>query len=292
VESAAGSDTILGVHVARRSPVRAARTPRQVATRVLVGLALVVAALWLLLLRPPILGGSTSYVIVSGSSMDPTLHDGDLVVVRERDSYEIGDVVAFRFPDDQVGPDGDVIHRIVGGSAAEGYITRGDNREAEDQWRVAPDDILGRYVGRVPRVGAVLHWLAQPLVLGLMVGAALASLYWILRIHRAPEERVAARPEPTPVSRSTPPGRNGSTPEHAPAPEPAPVAATVGPDAEPGGHDVVATRIRERYERADPETRVKIRQLVFEQAMRFRSEDPNFDTAAFLRACGAHAYER
>jgi hypothetical protein len=38
--------------------------------------------------------------------------------------------------------------------------------------------------------------------------------------------------------------------------------------------------------------RIRIRQLVFEQAIAFKSEDPDFDTAAFLRACRAHAYDR
>jgi hypothetical protein len=74
--------------------------------------------------------------------MEPTLRDGDLVVVRERGSYATDDVIAFRLPAGTAGPEGAVIHRIVGGSAAEGFVTRGDNRDADDSWRVAPDDIL------------------------------------------------------------------------------------------------------------------------------------------------------
>jgi signal peptidase I len=295
--------------------------------------------IWLIFFRPQEFGGKTAYVIVDGPSMEPTLHDNDLVIVRERGSYEIGDVIAFRLPD--VGPEGAVIHRIVGGNADEGFVTRGDNRELEDNWRVMPEDILGRYVTRVPRIGLVIDWLARPLVIGLLVGSALATLYWTFRIHRQrPEPAPARTTYPMPPAGAPPLSTNGQRPVVRPVPPappapaaPAPVAVSPGaapepsvaahdevaptpssdaesegavdisepvavpamnapwPDADPGGHDEVATRIRERFERADLETRLKIRQLVFEQAMAFKAQDPDFDTAAFLRACGAHAYD-
>jgi signal peptidase len=233
-------------------------------TRVVLVLVALLAVAWLVFLRPTALGGSTSYVVVSGSSMDPTLRDGDLVVVRERDSYDIGDVIAFRLPEGQPGPEGDVIHRIVAGSPAEGFVTRGDNRDADDAWRVFPEDVRGEQVARLPKVGAIASWLARPLVLGLMVGAALASLYWIVRIQRGHD----ARPAPVTVR-----------------------PATASETADPGGPEVLAARIRERFERADPEMRKKIRQVVFDQAAAYQKEDPTFDIAAFLRACGAYAYD-
>jgi signal peptidase I len=300
--------------------MRASPSARRVAGRVAMVVVAVLALLWLIFLRPAALGGSTSYVVVSGPSMEPTLRDGDLVVARERGSYGVGDVIAFRVPD--IGPEDEVIHRIVGGSAEEGFVTRGDNRDADDNWRVIPEDVLGRRVARVPRIGAVLEWLAEPMVLGHMVGAALATLYWAFRLHRERARRaptpaaappIAAAPsanghrtrrpapvEPVPVPPlgAAPASVSGSAPASFAAPASASVPASAappahepGPDADPGGHDEVPTRIRERFERADPETRVKIRQLVFEQAMAFKARDPNFDTAAFLRACGAHAYE-
>lgn len=53
-----------------------------------------------LFLRPPLLGGATSYVIVTGRSMQPTLRTGDLVLARSRASgYTVGDVVAYHPPD-------------------------------------------------------------------------------------------------------------------------------------------------------------------------------------------------
>jgi signal peptidase len=267
VVSGPRSDTIADVHAAPRFPARTARSRRRVLARAAVAAVAALAALWLAFLRPAFLGGTTTYVVVSGSSMEPTLHDRDLVVVRERGSYGTDDVIAFRLPAGTAGPEEAVIHRIVGGSAAEGFVTRGDNRDADDPWRVAPDDILGRRIAHVPRVGVVLDWLAKPMVIGLMVGAALASLYWTFRIHVAREQRATSKAPAAHRATGTP------MPARAPA-------------------CTAAARIRERYERADPDTRIRIRQLVFEQAIAFKSEDPDFDTAAFLRACGAHAYDR
>lgn len=104
--------------------------------------------LLLVLAWPTALGGATTYVVVSGSSMAPTYESGDLVVLRTAPSYAAGDVVAFRTAD------GDVIHRIVEGDGAAGWRTRGDNVDRVDPYLPTTDDVRGRAVLRVPHVGA------------------------------------------------------------------------------------------------------------------------------------------
>jgi signal peptidase I len=96
-----------------------------------------------LLVWPGFLHGGTAYVIVSGNSMEPTLHGGDLVLTVRRSSYDVGDVVAYRIPEGQPGAGVLVIHRIVGGSASSGYIMQGDNRAGRDPWRPRPRDVVG-----------------------------------------------------------------------------------------------------------------------------------------------------
>jgi signal peptidase I len=56
-----------------------------------------VAALtaWFFTLRPGSLGGPATYVLVRGISMEPTYHDGDLVVIRRSSSYRVSDIVAY-----------------------------------------------------------------------------------------------------------------------------------------------------------------------------------------------------
>jgi signal peptidase len=125
---------------------------------------------WFLLLRPTLLGGPASYVLVSGRSMEPTLHSSDLAILQKRSDYGPGDIVAYRVPGEESGEGGMIIHRIVGGNAEEGYVVQGDNKERPDFWRPTDDDILGRMWFSIPGGGNVLAFLRQPLILGSVVG--------------------------------------------------------------------------------------------------------------------------
>jgi signal peptidase I len=139
---------------------------------VLAALLLALVAAWIVLLRPQLLGGSAAYVIVSGTSMQPTLVDGDLVVARKQSSYGVGDIVAFRVPKGEPGADAMVIHRIVGGSARAGYRTKGDNRDGRDTWRPKARDVVGSAWLTIPRGGVAFAWLRTPAVLAGLAGLA------------------------------------------------------------------------------------------------------------------------
>src|SRR5436309_10860228 len=95
-------------------------------------LGLLAVLLWLAL--PQTLGGRADWVLVSGTSMLPHLHTGDLVLVRHRSNYHVGEVIAYRVPEGEVGAGRIVIHRIVGGSGRIGWTLQGDNRTAPDLW--------------------------------------------------------------------------------------------------------------------------------------------------------------
>ena len=90
--------------------------------------AVVAGSLWFGL--PQSLGGRADWVLVSGTSMLPRLHTGDLVLTERRSSYHVGEVVAYRVPKGQVGAGFVVIHRIVGGNGTTGWRMKGDNRTA------------------------------------------------------------------------------------------------------------------------------------------------------------------
>jgi signal peptidase len=122
-----------------------------------------VIAAWAIFLRPGFLGGRASYVIVAGHSMEPTLHTGDLVVTLRQRSYRRGDVIAYHIGKRQPGAGLLIIHRIVGGSAAVGYMTKGDNRRYRDPWRPKPPDIDGKWTTDVPRFGSVSTFVHTPL---------------------------------------------------------------------------------------------------------------------------------
>lgn len=162
---------------------------RRTATLVL---TLLVAAGWLVFLRPTSLGGPADYIVVSGTSMLPTFKPGDLVVVRRARSYHRGDVVTYRVPHAQPGAGARVIHRIVGGSPSTGFVTKGDNNGYTDLWRPKRSDVVGRRWVAVPGFGRVLVGLRRPIVVASVAAAvAFASvLLW------QPRQRAAA-PQPT-----------------------------------------------------------------------------------------------
>ena len=101
------------------------------------GLLLVVATVvfWAMFLRPQSLGGPAAYVLVSGKSMEPRYHTGDLVLVERQSHYHVGEVIAYRVPKGDPMAGSQVIHRIIGGDAQHGFVVQGDNRTAPDVWR-------------------------------------------------------------------------------------------------------------------------------------------------------------
>lgn len=106
----------------------------------------------------------TGVAVVLSGSMSPTLEVNDLIVVREKDSYVVGDIVVFQSERDLV------VHRMV---AREGdsIITQGDaNNVADDP--IAESAIKGAVVARIPYAGAVVNVLKIPVVgILLLIGA-------------------------------------------------------------------------------------------------------------------------
>jgi signal peptidase len=142
-------------------------------------LALFVA--WFVLLRPSVLGGPAQYVIVTGGSMEPGMHGGDMVVSLAGPSYQVGDVVVYRIPSSEPPPLGgrQVVHRIIGGDAANGFLVQGDNAPRPDFWTVGLGDIAGRVVFMIPAAGRALIFLRSPLlVASLAAGFAFVFMVW------------------------------------------------------------------------------------------------------------------
>jgi signal peptidase I len=137
--------------------------------------AVLAAGLWFGLPQP--LGGRADWVMVSGTSMLPHLHTGDLVLVEHQASYHVGEVVAYRIPKGQIGAGHVVIHRIVGGNGRTGWTLKGDNRTAPDLWYPTNQDVLGAKLLRIPDAWFVLRIFHMPLLLALFAG--LGVFFWI-----------------------------------------------------------------------------------------------------------------
>lgn len=148
---------------------------KAVRTIVIVLLSLILLInLWLIgarvLLRqelPKFLGFSQATVL--SGSMEPVFSAGDMLIFRERERYEVGDIVIFRRGADLV------THRIVA-EADGGLITRGDANNTEDPDLLDPSLIEGSLVRVLPGAGRVLGFLRTPLGLLLLVLAALVCV--------------------------------------------------------------------------------------------------------------------
>ncbi|MDQ3940048.1 MAG: signal peptidase I [Actinomycetota bacterium] len=136
--------------------------------RILIGITgiAVILVTWTLF-APRSLGGRVFYVITTGNSMEPVLHDGDLVLVKEEATYESGEVVAYVNP--QLG-DNVVLHRIVRREGNQ-FVFKGDNNDFIDPHRVSSDELVGKQWVRLPQVGRLFERLREPRTAALVAGA-------------------------------------------------------------------------------------------------------------------------
>jgi len=112
----------------------------------------------------PLFGG---YIIIT-ESMVPTIKVNDAVLVKRSESNElnIGDIITFKSIDERY--DGLVVtHRIVGSqNISTGdlvYRTKGDNNKLEDMAVVPEENIFGRVILKIPKLGYVKDFLNKPI---------------------------------------------------------------------------------------------------------------------------------
>jgi signal peptidase I len=115
---------------------------------VAVGLGLVALATAWRAAAPVGLGGSKLYFSVEGSSMEPGVRAGDLVVVDSDAAYGVGEIAAYE--SERLGHA--VLHRIVGRSAGR-FVFKGDNNRWVDQERPYADRLDGKLWLHVPGAG-------------------------------------------------------------------------------------------------------------------------------------------
>jgi signal peptidase I len=135
----------------------------------------------------PFFFGIKSLTVLSGS-MEPTIHVGDIVVVRQISPLDarVGDVVTFRDP---AARDKLITHRVRAMSVAGGVVsfeTKGDANTSVERWTIGTDGTIGLVMYRVPKLGYILFYVHGTLgrLLLVVVPALLLGGYEILRIWR------------------------------------------------------------------------------------------------------------
>jgi signal peptidase I len=124
---------------------------------------LVVAAV---VLWPRQWGGAMTYVVTTGSSMEPRFSAGDVVMLREAERYTVGDVAAYRSTELNTV----VLHRITSEQGGR-FTFQGDTNGFVDPDSVTEQQILGTPLVHVPKLGLVLGWLVKPVNLLTLVFA-------------------------------------------------------------------------------------------------------------------------
>jgi signal peptidase len=120
--------------------------------------------------------GYKPFIVLSGS-MEPVFFAGDMVLVKEvdTDALKTGDIIAFRRGDSVI------THRITEVSEASGtreFVTKGDNNNVTDNFKVTSDMVEGIYLFAVARIGNAALFLQTPV--GLVVFIALPLILFIL----------------------------------------------------------------------------------------------------------------
>lgn len=101
--------------------------------------------------------GNYSLLEVKGTSMNPDIKNGDLIVIdrRVKNNYEIGDIVSFRVEDGSI-----ITHKIIEIEKKNGinkYFTKGVNNNYQDNDYIEIKQIIGEYKNiRIPLIGYVI----------------------------------------------------------------------------------------------------------------------------------------
>lgn len=105
--------------------------------------------------------GIRPYTVLSGS-MKPEMDPGDVVFVTNRGKNDLneGDIITF-YENNTI-----ITHRIVE-ITKEGYTTKGDNNNSIDIFTVKQENIIGKVLFHIPKIGYLIELLSRPIVIAI-----------------------------------------------------------------------------------------------------------------------------
>lgn len=176
--------------------------------------------------------GLEPYVILSGS-MEPVYPVGSLVYVQRMDADRIavGDPIAFVMNEDLVV----AIHRVIGvDAAAQQFETKGDANDAADAAPVHFNNLIGKPVLCIPKLGYVSDYLTNPP--GMYIGGAAALVLlllmfvpdWIRKLDEKDSGKKPVKAQKGQPDLNPPAAKQRSAAEQAGKPRHSPAAAQQG----------------------------------------------------------------
>lgn len=118
--------------------------------------------------KAPTVFGYSSAVVLTGS-MSGTLEPNDLIITHKQRVYNVGDIVMYHTSGTPV------THRIISQNE-KGYRTKGDANNTDDGTDIPKEDIVGKAVLAIPKIGAVIRLVRTPLgMIGLIAAIILIT---------------------------------------------------------------------------------------------------------------------
>lgn len=125
--------------------------------------------------------GYKPFIVLSGS-MEPEFYSGDLVLVREAvtSDLKVGDVISYKEGQPVI------THRILKVTEEQGtrqFITKGDHNNVSDRNPVTEDQVEGRYLFHVSKLGNFAIFMQTPIGMVIFIACPLVLfiLYDIMR---------------------------------------------------------------------------------------------------------------
>ncbi|MBR1751811.1 MAG: signal peptidase I [Ruminococcus sp.] len=123
--------------------------------------------------------GKSVLTVVTGS-MEPSIHEGDYIIIEKTsaDELKVNDIITFVSRQEDI-KGMYVTHRIIGIEPDGSFVTKGDANNEADRLSVKSDEILGRYTGRArffELIGSFAN-VRKLILLLVIIPLALVSLY-------------------------------------------------------------------------------------------------------------------
>lgn len=124
--------------------------------------------------KTPDIMGIKTFSIVS-ESMQPTINVNDIVIVKDSNDYHIEDIITFTIDNETI------THRIINAETDENgeyvYTTKGDNNDVADVNKIKINQIEGKYIFKIPKIGKIFNILKNKFIFETIIIVLLIILY-------------------------------------------------------------------------------------------------------------------
>ena len=139
-------------------------------------------------ISPTNIFGYKAFVIIT-SSMEPTISEGDIVIVKEikEENIKQGTIITF-YKEGQY-----ITHRVIDITHEEDttrFITKGDNNNIEDSEKAEFQDVEGEMIVSIPHLGTIIRFLENRIVfLVFVLGILVLTFFKIVFIEKKENRR-------------------------------------------------------------------------------------------------------